>query len=131
VITALQTVFYVLAKYGLRRAGDATLTVTVRPPAASRYQRYFIRTSWGNNAPAVSASDVAKVRKETAAHDEKALGRQPNDGMVRLETASFTAGVVLPVRTIWISEVASSQLHPHQLGQQRAGGQRQRCGEGA
>ncbi|MFH3698759.1 c-type cytochrome, partial [Acinetobacter baumannii] len=24
----------------------------------------FIRTSWGNNAPAVSASDVAKVRKE-------------------------------------------------------------------
>lgn len=34
----------------------------------------FIRTSWGNNAPAVSASDVAKVRKETAAHDEKALG---------------------------------------------------------
>ena len=30
----------------------------------------FIRTSWGNNAPAVSASDVAKVRKETAAHDE-------------------------------------------------------------
>ncbi len=33
----------------------------------------FIRTSWGNNAPAVSASDVAKVRKETAAHDEKAL----------------------------------------------------------
>ena len=34
----------------------------------------FIRTSWGNNAPAISASDVAKVRKETAAHDEKALG---------------------------------------------------------
>ncbi|PIN63686.1 hypothetical protein CKQ90_33180, partial [Klebsiella pneumoniae] len=27
----IQTVFYVVAKYGLRRAGDATLTVTVRP----------------------------------------------------------------------------------------------------
>ena len=35
----------------------------------------FIRTSWGNNAPPVSASDVAKVRKDKSMiRDEKALG---------------------------------------------------------
>ncbi|WEF30049.1 cytochrome c [Klebsiella aerogenes] len=35
----------------------------------------FIRTSWGNNAPPVSASDVAKVRKDKSiVRDEKALG---------------------------------------------------------
>lgn len=33
----------------------------------------FIRTSWGNNALPVSASDVAKVRKSLS-HDEKAMG---------------------------------------------------------
>ena len=32
------------------------------------------RSHCGVDAPAVSASDVAKVRKETAAHDEKAFG---------------------------------------------------------
>lgn len=35
----------------------------------------FIRSSWGNKAPAVSASDVAKVRKDkTLTDDGKALG---------------------------------------------------------
>ena len=35
----------------------------------------FIRTSWGNNAPPVSASDVAKVRKDKSiVRDEKATG---------------------------------------------------------
>jgi len=35
----------------------------------------FIRTSWGNSAPPVTASDVAKVRKDRSiVPDEKALG---------------------------------------------------------
>ncbi|VTR41926.1 Gluconate 2-dehydrogenase cytochrome c subunit precursor [Serratia fonticola] len=35
----------------------------------------FIRSSWGNNAKAISASDVADVRKDRSIiRDEKAMG---------------------------------------------------------
>jgi mono/diheme cytochrome c family protein len=35
----------------------------------------FIRSSWGNSAPPVTAADVAKIRKDkSVVHDEKALG---------------------------------------------------------